>query len=91
MWKVQSLKDQINTENAITVEKVTEIARDREVERLKRIVDNNKQLSKHIDHYSTVLANLENSIESMAQRKPEARSELQLFTKEAASLLTRIQ
>ena len=58
----------------MTVEAVSSITRNREVEKLKKIVDQNQVLSKHIDHYSVVLTALENSIEALAQRKPEAKS-----------------
>jgi signal transduction histidine kinase len=56
--KVEALKEEINQENTLTVEAVTEMARQQEVERLKRIVDTNLQLSKHIDHYGNVLSNV---------------------------------
>lgn len=87
--KVDSLKEEINKENSITVELVAEIARDQEIQRLNRIVDNNKKLAKYTDHYSSVLANLENSIETLAQRKPEARSEIQAYSTELAKLTHR--
>jgi len=41
---------------------------------LHKIVDNNKTIAKYTDHYSTILTNIENSIETLAQRKPEVRS-----------------
>ena len=56
------------------------------MEKLKRIVDTNLQLSKHIDHYGNVLSNLENSIEGLAQRKPEAKEELTFYSKDLAKL-----
>jgi len=53
---------------------VTEIARNKEIEHLKKIVDNNKTLAKYTDHYTNVLNQIENSIENLAQRKPEVKS-----------------
>lgn len=56
---------------------------------MKKIVDTNQVLSKHIDHYSSVLYALENNIEGLAQRKPEVKSELQYITKELAEIQER--
>ena len=88
--KVQNLKDQIDQQNSITVEAVNSIAQGKEITRLKRIIDNNQQLSKYIEHYSQILHSLENNIETLAQRKPEAKAELQLLQREAPQLQTRL-
>ena len=84
-----ALKEEINKENAITVEIVSQIAREQEIQRLNRIVDSNKKLAKYTDHFSNVLTHLENSIENLAQRKPEARSELQAYSAELVKLTQR--
>ena len=88
--KVQNLKDQIDQQNSITVEAVNSIAQGKEITRLKRIIDNNEQHSKYIEHYSQILHSLENNIETLAQRKPEAKAELQLLQREAPQLQTRL-
>ena len=67
---MQNLKEQIDQQNSITVEAVNSIAQGKEINRLKRIIDSNQQLSKYIEHYSQVLNTLENNIETLAQRKP---------------------
>ena len=72
--KVDDLKQEIAKENSITIQYVAEIARTKEIEQLKKIVDNNKTLAKYTDHYSNILSDIENSIETLAQRKPEVKS-----------------
>ena len=72
------------------MEAVTDITRHREISKLKKIVDTNQVLAKHIDHYSSFLYSLENNIEALAQRKPEAKSELQYIIKELAKIHERL-
>ncbi len=72
--KVDDLKQEIAKENSITIQYVAEIARTKEIEQLKKTVDNNKTLAKYSDHYSNILSDIENSIETLAQRKPEVKS-----------------
>lgn len=72
--KVEDLKEEIAKENGLSIQAVAEIARNKEIEQLKKIVDNNKTLAKYTDHYSNILGEIENSIENLAQRKPEVKS-----------------
>jgi hypothetical protein len=42
----------------MTVETVSELARAKEIEHIKHIIDSNKKLAKYIDHYSNLLSNI---------------------------------
>ena len=56
--KVQDLKEAINKENSLTVENVTQFAKEKEIEYLKRIIDSNQKILKYTDHYSNILSGI---------------------------------
>jgi hypothetical protein len=60
--RVDDLREEINKQNSITIECVAEIARGKEIDHLKKIVECNKTVAKYTDHYSNILTNIENSI-----------------------------
>lgn len=37
---------------------------------MRRIIDSNHKIAKYTEHYSNLLADIETSIEALAQRKP---------------------
>lgn len=60
--KVEDLKEAINRQNSLTVENVIEHAKEKQIEHLRKIIDNNKKCLKYTDHYSNLLSNIESSI-----------------------------
>lgn len=88
--KLEDLKTAIETANGLSVDDVTEIARKREVEEIRHIIEGNRKISKYTDHYSKILTQLEGSIEAMAQRKPEAKSEIEAHSTDVTVLRRRI-
>jgi chromosome segregation ATPase len=88
--RVDELKESINRENCLTVEQVTRHAAQQEVEHLKRIVAANRKIAKYTDHYSSLLSALDASIDTLAQRKPEAKSELTAYALDATRIRKRI-
>lgn len=88
--RVEELKEGINRENSLTVEQVARHAAQQEVEHLKRIVAANRKIAKYTDHYSSLLSAIDASIDTLAQRKPEAKSELTAYTLDATLIRKRI-
>lgn len=60
--KVNQLKEAINRANTLTVEEVNRAAKEKEIEYLKHVLDNNKKLIKYTDYYSNILSHGENQI-----------------------------
>jgi chromosome segregation ATPase len=89
--KVDDLKEAINRENSLTVESVAAFAKEKEIEHMRRIIDSNRKIVKYTEHYSNLLGNVETAIETLAQRKPEAKSELAAYSVEVVRLRKRIQ
>lgn len=56
--KVEDLKEAINKENSLTVESVTQFAKEKEIEHMKKIIDTNRKIVKYTEHYSNLLSNV---------------------------------
>lgn len=57
---------------------------------MRRIIDSNHKIAKYTEHYSNLLANTETAIQTLAQRKPEAKSEFAAYSQDVIRLRKRL-